>query len=210
MRSLSDPFPRIILHLDMDAFFASVEQMDHPEWRGKPVIIGGETRGVVSTASYEARRFGVHSAMPMTTARRLCPQAIFVRGNRRRYVEISGRIMAALQDFSPLVEPASIDEAYLDATGLERLFGPVEQLIPAIKARVREVTGGLTCSVAIICQMAIYTYIISISPFSRFFCLFPSIFHNTSVSLLMSFLAYSFIHSSSSSHQSVFKSDFHV
>ena len=85
--------------------------------------------------------------MPMTTARRLCPQAIFVRGNRRRYVEISGRIMAALQDFSPLVEPASIDEAYLDATGLERLFGPVEQLIPAIKARVREVTGGLTCSV---------------------------------------------------------------
>ena len=83
----------------------------------------------------------------MTTARRLCPQAIFVRGNRRRYVEISGRIMAALQDFSPLVEPASIDEAYLDATGLERLFGPVEQLIPAIKARVREVTGGLTCSV---------------------------------------------------------------
>ena len=147
MRSLSDPFPRIILHLDMDAFFAAVEQMDHPEWRGKPVIIGGETRGVVSTASYEARRFGVHSAMPMTTARRLCPQAIFVRGNRRRYVEISGRIMAALQDFSPLVEPASIDEAYLDATGLERLFGPVEQLIPAIKARVREVTGGLTCSV---------------------------------------------------------------
>ena len=79
MRSLPDPFPRIILHLDMDAFFASVEQMDHPEWRGKPVIIGGETRGVVSTASYEARRFGVHSAMPMTTARRLCPQAIFVR-----------------------------------------------------------------------------------------------------------------------------------
>ena len=147
MRSLSDPFPRIILHLDMDAFFASVEQMDHPEWRGKPVIIGGETRGVVSTASYEARRFGVHSAMPMATAHRLCPQAIFVRGNRRRYAEISGRIMAALQDFSPLVEPASIDEAYLDATGLERLFGPVEQLIPAIKARVREVTGGLTCSV---------------------------------------------------------------
>ncbi|WP_418741577.1 DNA polymerase IV, partial [Desulfovibrio piger] len=147
MRSLPDPFPRIILHLDMDAFFASVEQMDHPEWRGKPVIIGGGTRGVVSTASYEARRFGVHSAMPVTTARRLCPQAVFVRGNRRRYAELSGRIMAALQDFSPLVEPASIDEAYLDATGLERLFGPVERLVPAIKARVREVTGGLTCSV---------------------------------------------------------------
>ena len=116
MRSLSDPFPRIILHLDMDAFFASVEQMDHPEWRGKPVIIGGETRGVVSTASYEARRFGVHSAMPMTTARRLCPQAIFVRGNRRRYVEISGRIMAALQDFSPLVGCTSLEDLNIGLT----------------------------------------------------------------------------------------------
>lgn len=142
-----DPPPRIILHLDMDAFFASVEQMDHPEWRGKPLIVGGGTRGVVSTASYEARRFGVHSAMPMATARRLCPQAVFVRGSRHRYAELSARIMEALHDFSPLVEPASIDEAYLDATGLERLFGPPETLIHAIKERVREVTGGLTCSV---------------------------------------------------------------
>lgn len=137
----------MIVHLDMDAFFASVEQLDHPELRGKPVIIGGGSRGVVSTASYEARVYGVHSAMPMATARKLCPQGIFVRGRMRRYAEISHRIMDALHDFSPLVEPASVDEAYLDASGLERLFGPPEALLPAIKARVAEVTGGLTCSV---------------------------------------------------------------
>lgn len=137
----------MIVHLDMDAFFASVEQLDHPELRGKPVIIGGGSRGVVSTASYEARVYGVRSAMPVATARKLCPQGIFVRGRMRRYAELSHRIMAALQDFSPLVEPASVDEAYLDATGLERLFGPPERLLPAIKARVAEVTGGLTCSV---------------------------------------------------------------
>ena len=137
----------MILHLDMDAFFAAVEQMDNPELRGKPVIIGGGLRGVVSTASYEARVFGVHSAMPIVTARRLCPQGIFVHGRRHRYSELSRAIMAALGDFSPLVEPASIDEAYLDATGLTRLFGPLEELIARIKSRVAEVTGGLTCSV---------------------------------------------------------------
>ncbi len=137
----------MIIHLDMDAFFAAVEQMDNPELRGRPVIIGGGLRGVVSTASYEARVYGVHSAMPVVTARRLCPQGIFIRGRHRRYAEISGLIMAALGEFSPLVEPASIDEAYLDAAGLERLFGPPEELIARIKARVAEVTGGLTCSV---------------------------------------------------------------
>ena len=137
----------MIVHLDMDAFFASVEQLDHPELRGKPVIIGGGGRGVVSTASYEARVYGVRSAMPVATARRLCPHGVFVRGRMRRYAELSHRIMDALRDFSPLVEPASVDEAYLDATGLERLFGPPERLLPAIKARVAEVTGGLTCSV---------------------------------------------------------------
>lgn len=100
----------------------------------------------VSTASYEARVFGVHSAMPIVTARRLCPQGIFVHGRRHRYSELSRAIMAALGDFSPLVEPASIDEAYLDATGLTRLFGPLEELIARIKSRVAEVTGGLTCS----------------------------------------------------------------
>ena len=138
----------MIIHIDMDAFFASVEQMDDPALRGKPVIVGGSSdRGVVSTCSYEARAFGVHSAMPMVVARRLCPQAIIVRGRYPRYSELSHAIMNALRDFSPLVEPASVDEAYVDATGLERLFGPLEDLVTAIKARIEEVTGGLTCSV---------------------------------------------------------------
>lgn len=140
----------MILHLDMDAFFASVEQLDDPSLKGKPLIIGGNgKRGVVSTASYEARRFGVHSAMPMTTARRLCPKGIFMPVRGARYAELSGRIMACLRDFSPLVEPASIDEAYLDASGLERLFGPPEALARAVKARVAESSGGLTCSVGL-------------------------------------------------------------
>ena len=99
----------MIIHIDMDAFFASVEQMDDPSLRGKPVIVGGEQRGVVSTCSYEARVFGVHSAMPMATARRLCPQAIVVRGRHARYAELSRAIMAALGEFSPLVEQASVD-----------------------------------------------------------------------------------------------------
>lgn len=139
----------MILHLDMDAFFASVEQLDDPSLAGKPVIVGGDRRGVVSTASYEARRFGVHSAMPVATARRLCPQGVFLRGRHARYSELSGRIMRALRDFSPAVEPASIDEAYLDASGLGRLFGDSAELARAVKARVAEVTGGLTCSVGI-------------------------------------------------------------
>ncbi|MBD5416490.1 MAG: DNA polymerase IV [Desulfovibrio sp.] len=139
----------MILHLDMDAFFASVEQLDDPGLRGKPVIIGGDKRGVVSTASYEARRFGVHSAMPIATARRLCPNGIFIRGRHGRYSELSARIMEALRGFSPSVEPASIDEAYLDAGGLDRLFGPPEALARAVKAAVAQVTGGLTCSVGI-------------------------------------------------------------
>ena len=138
---------RLIIHLDMDAFYAAVEQMDDPGLRGKPIIIGGGPRGVVSTASYEARAFGVHSAMPVATARRLCPQGIFVPGRRQRYQEVSAVIMQALGEFSPLVEPASIDEAYLDGSGLERLFGPPEALLASIKARVRDVSGGLTCSV---------------------------------------------------------------
>ena len=108
---------RKIIHIDMDAFFASVEQMDDPSLRGKPVIVGGEQRGVVSTCSYEARVFGVHSAMPMATARRLCPQAIVVRGRHARYSELSRAIMAALGEFSPLVEQASVDEAYVDFGG---------------------------------------------------------------------------------------------
>ena len=133
----------MIIHIDMDAFFASVEQMDDPSLRGKPVIVGGSSdRGVVSTCSYEARAFGVHSAMPMATARRLCPQAIVVRGRYARYAELSRAIMAALGEFSPLVEQASVDEAYVDGTGLERLFGSQQELVMRMKERVREATGG--------------------------------------------------------------------
>ncbi len=138
-----------IMHIDMDAFFASIEQLDNPELKGKPVIVGGEVRGVVSAASYEARKFGVHSAMPSATARRLCPEGTFVRGRRERYMEVSRKVMGVLNDFSPLVEAASIDEAYLDAEGMERLFGPPERMALAIKEEVRQATGGLTCSVGL-------------------------------------------------------------
>ena len=131
----------------MDAFFASAEQLDDPSLRGKPVVVGQGARGVVAAASYEARTFGIHSAMPIGMARRLCPHAVFVPGRRQRYKELSQTVMTALGNFSPMVEPASIDEAYMDATGLERLFGPIEELGQAIKGAVREATGGLTCSV---------------------------------------------------------------
>ena len=139
---------RWILHLDMDAFYASVEQLDNPELRGKPVIIGGAERGVVSTASYEARRFGVHSAMPMFEARRLCPHAVFIRGRMKRYQEKSREVMAVAGRFSPLVEKASVDEAYLDATGLERLFGTAENMARLLQAAVLE-KSGLTCSIGL-------------------------------------------------------------
>ena len=137
------------MHIDMDAFYASVEQLDRPELRGRPVIVGGRERGVVSAASYEARFFGVRSAMPMGHARRLCPAGIYAHGRMERYREVSQWVLAVLHRFSPRVEQASIDEAYLDATGLERLFGPVEDMARRLKAAVREGTGGLTCSVGI-------------------------------------------------------------
>lgn len=137
-----------ILHLDMDAFFASVEQHDNPSLAGKPVIIGNHPRGVVSAASYEARVFGVRSAMPVVEAKRRCPQGVFLPGNRRRYAEVSRLVMATLERVSPLVEPASIDEAYVDITGTETLFGPPETLGRRIKAMIREETG-LGCSVGI-------------------------------------------------------------
>ncbi len=141
---------REILHVDVDAFFASVEQMDNPELKGKPVIVGGSTglRGVVSTASYEARRFGVHSAQPMMEARRLCPQGVFLKVRMDRYQEVSCRIHKILSSYTPKVEPISIDEAFLDVTGCEKLFGKPEEIARAIKTRIKKEIG-LTCSVGV-------------------------------------------------------------
>ena len=132
------------LHVDLDAFFASVEQLDNPQYRGKPVIVGGkpdDRRSVVSTASYEARKFGVHSAMPTAKAYQLCPQGIFVRGRMKRYSELSYQIMNIFRDFSPDVQQLSIDEAFIDLTGTEGLFGPPEQTALKIKERVKTETG---------------------------------------------------------------------
>ena len=141
---------RQIIHLDMDAFFAAVEQLDRPELRGKPVLVGGDPkgRGVVSTASYEARPYGCHSALPMAEAIRLCPHAIIVRPRMSRYSEASQQVLAALEEFTPLVEPISIDEAFLDVTGSTKLLGPPEQLARELKRRVRERTN-LTASVGL-------------------------------------------------------------
>jgi nucleotidyltransferase/DNA polymerase involved in DNA repair len=130
--------PRRVVHIDMDAFYAAVEQLDHPEFRGRPVIVGadpkgGKGRGVVSTASYEARPFGVHSAMPISQAYRLCPQAIFLPVRMARYHEISARIFAIFQRYTDVVEPLSIDEAFVDVTGSTRLFGSVEDIAQRIK-----------------------------------------------------------------------------
>ncbi|MCJ8499077.1 DNA polymerase IV [Desulfatitalea alkaliphila] len=135
-----------LLHVDMDAFFASVEQLDNPALRGRCVVVGGTHRGVVAAASYEARRFGIHSAMPIFQAKRKCPRLVIVSPRRARYAQLSRRIMELLRTFTPLVEPVSIDEAYLDITGCGRLHGPVLETARAIKARIRESTG-LTCSV---------------------------------------------------------------
>ena len=140
---------RTILHVDMDAFFAAVEQREHPEYRGKPVIVGGlSSRGVVATASYEARRSGVHSAMPMTTARRRCPDGIFVQGNYALYRAVSAEIFAIFSRYSPLVEPLSIDEAFLDVTGMGLLAPSPRVLAQRLKAEIREKTA-LVASVGI-------------------------------------------------------------
>lgn len=136
------------MHMDMDAFFASVEQVDNPQLRGKPVAVGGEHRGVVSAASYEARAFGVHSAMPVVRAKRLCPQLILVRGRMDRYKEISRRVMAVLHDVSPLVEQTSVDEAYLDLTGTRRIAGGPLDIAQRVRADVLRTTR-LTCSVGL-------------------------------------------------------------
>jgi DNA polymerase IV len=143
--------PRTILHVDLDAFFASVEQRDHPELRGKPVAVGmGGTndRGVVSAASYEARKFGVHSAMPIRTARRLCPECIFVPVDGRTYQRVSREVMAILRRFTPLVEPISIDEAFLDVTASRALFGDGPTIARLIKDTIRDELE-LTASVGV-------------------------------------------------------------
>ena len=139
------------LHVDLDAFFASVEQLDNPDLRGKPVIVGGkpeDRRSVVSTASYEARVFGVHSAMPVFQAYKLCPQGVFVHPRMHRYAELSHQIMNIFRDYSPDVDQMSIDEAFIDLTGTEKLFGPQEETARAIKKRIKEETG-LTVSVGL-------------------------------------------------------------
>ena len=134
---------RIIMHIDLDAFFVSVEQASNPGLKGKPVVVGGKpgNRGVVATASYEARAFGLHSAMPISTAFRVCPQAIFLEGNYNHYAEVSKKFMAILADFSPFLEPMGLDEAYMDVTGFESLHGSIHQMALKIKQRVKDELG---------------------------------------------------------------------
>ena len=141
---------RHIIHVDMDAFFAAVEQLDRPELRGKPVLVGGDPkgRGVVSTASYEARPFGCHSAMPMAAAVRRCPQAEVVRPRMERYVEVSRQMFDILERFTPLIEPISIDEAFLDVTGSTRLLGPPKEIARDLKHRIHTETQ-LTASAGV-------------------------------------------------------------
>jgi DNA polymerase IV len=144
---------RTILHVDMDAFFAAVEQRDHPEFRGKPVIVGsdpknGKGRGIVATCSYEARKFGVHSAQPISEAWRRCPQGIYVRGDMSKYVRVSERMMSILLEFTDMVEQVSIDEAFLDVTGSRALLGSGVEIAGKVKARIFE-DQRLTASVGV-------------------------------------------------------------
>ena len=144
---------RSILHVDMDAFYASVEQLDQPQYKGRPVIVGadpraGRGRGVVAACSYEARKFGVRSALPISRAWKLCPEGVYVRPRMERYSEVSGQVMEVFRRYTDLVEPLSIDEAFLDITGSVTLLGAPEQIAVSIKKEVRQATG-LTASVGL-------------------------------------------------------------
>ena len=141
--------PRCIIHLDMDAFYASVEQLDNPDLKGKPVIVGGSTkRGVVSAASYEARKYKIHSAMPIAQAMKLCPHGFFLPVRMKRYKEISSQVFRIFQKYTPLVEPLSLDEAFLDVTGSAKLFGTAEDIAKRIRKEVFQETG-LTISAGV-------------------------------------------------------------
>ncbi len=144
---------RSILHVDMDAFYASIEQLDHPDYKGRPVIVGadpkqGNGRGVVAACSYEARKFGVRSALPISRAWKLCPQGVYVRPRMARYVEVSAQIMEVFRRYTDLVEPLSIDEAFLDITGSIALFGRPDEIARSIKKEIRDRTG-LTASIGL-------------------------------------------------------------
>lgn len=137
-----------ILHVDMDAFYASVAELDNPQYKGKALVVGAGVRGVVLSANYEARKFGIRAAMPVGRAKRMAPHAIFIAPEHHRYAEISERIMTIFNSFTPLVEPISLDEAFLDVTGSQKLFGDGREIAAKIRAQVEQ-EEGITCSVGI-------------------------------------------------------------
>ncbi|MEY3185909.1 MAG: hypothetical protein RIR58_645 [Actinomycetota bacterium] len=149
-RSVSEPMPEhsTILHVDMDAFFASVSELDYPQYKGKALVVGAGARGVVLSANYEARKFGIRAAMPVARAQRMAPNAIFIPPNHERYSEVSRKVMEIFLEFTPYVEPLSLDEAFLDVTGSRRLFGTGREIAELIRKRVFE-QEKITCSVGI-------------------------------------------------------------
>lgn len=149
-RFVSEPMPEhsTILHVDMDAFFASVSELDYPQYKGKALVVGAGARGVVLSANYEARKFGIRAAMPVARAQRMAPNAIFIPPNHERYSEVSRKVMEIFLEFTPYVEPLSLDEAFLDVTGSKRLFGTGREIAESIRKRVFE-QEKITCSVGI-------------------------------------------------------------